>query len=95
VQDSKRQGMVGIRTMNQDWLLRAVGAILAGNYLTNENKASVKQQLMAIADAIMLEPLRNDQSITKDQYDVISADSERQVINFMSKLRVGTIYGSR
>jgi hypothetical protein len=92
IEDSKRRGMIGVKSLSDDFLMNAVGAILNGTSLTNANKAMVQEQLMKIADAVMLESLRNDQSITDDQYNAISADGERQVMTFIGKLPIGSRY---
>ena len=90
IEESKQQG-INSKTMDQDWLLKAVQHILNGK-LTRDNKAATLQKLFEVADAVVGVPLRADTTITDDEYDKIAGAMDRRINNFMSKLVVGSDY---
>ena len=90
IDDSKRQG-INANSMDDKWLVSAVGHILNGR-LTKENKNDTQQKLFEIADAVVGVPLRNDMSISDDEYARITSKIENRIINFMNKLYVGGMY---
>ena len=90
IDDSRRQG-INANNMDDKWLVNAVGHILNGR-LTKENKNDTQQKLFEIADAVVGVPLRNDMSISDDEYARITSKIENRIINFMSKLYVGGMY---
>jgi hypothetical protein len=90
IDDSRRQG-INANSMDDKWLVSAVGHILNGR-LTKENKNDTQQKLFEIADAVVGVPLRSDMSISDDEYARIASKIENRIINFMAKLYVGGMY---
>lgn len=93
IEKSQEQGITA-KTANQDWLMDAVGHILNGK-LTEDNKLATLQNLLEIADIVVMAPLRDDQTISDDEYATIASSLDRRIRNFMDKLYVGGIYRTK
>lgn len=85
IDESKKQG-INLKTMGQNWLKQAMGHILNGALLTQNNKEATLQKLFEVADAVVGVPLRFDKTITDDEYARIIGTIEQRIRSFMNNI---------
>jgi len=90
---SKSQGMT-YNNITDAWFTEAAGVILGKAPYTKTKKKFVNQQIDKVVNAVIAEPLMNDQSITDQRYAEISQQVNDKIDNFMNKLQEGRVYGS-